>query len=68
MICVCSCVEYDECLSSPCNESARCVDYVNSYLCDCINEGYTGIHCNEGKPHVMPHVTSLTSRDITHIT
>ena len=34
----------DECVSTPCQNSAQCVDIASGYVCVC-PRGYTGIHC-----------------------
>ena len=50
--CVASCEPFlpsdiNECASSPCENSATCVDDVSGYFCDCL-AGYTGQHCQTG--------------------
>lgn len=39
--------DIDECSSSPCKNSATCLDGVNSYTCICPN-GYNGSDCETG--------------------
>ena len=40
--------DIDECMSTPCQNNATCIDHVNSYSCDCTGLGFEGTHC-EGK-------------------
>ena len=40
--------EINECLSSPCNNSAACSDGLNGYTCSCL-AGFTGDHCQTGE-------------------
>ena len=44
---VCTFSDSDECISSPCQHSAKCVDKVHGYMCDCM-DGYTGVLCETG--------------------
>ncbi|KAI3382076.1 hypothetical protein SNEBB_000637 [Seison nebaliae] len=37
-------IEMNECLSSPCQNNAKCIDMINAYKCIC-NEDYTGSKC-----------------------
>ena len=37
----------DECLSSPCQNEASCVDLLNGFQCACAS-GYTGVVCQTG--------------------
>lgn len=43
--------DINECTSSPCQNSAACVDDIDMYRCRC-KPGYTGVNCEkgEGKP------------------
>ena len=36
--------EINECRSNPCQNSARCLDSINSYECEC-KDGWKGSHC-----------------------
>eukprot|EP00794_Sanderia_malayensis_P018950 gene18950-20856_t len=38
------CIDIDECLSSPCQNNATCVNKVNKYTCTC-PRAYTGVNC-----------------------
>ena len=39
-----TCVEINECLSSPCRNNATCNDNINAYTCQCL-PGFTGRDC-----------------------
>eukprot|EP00794_Sanderia_malayensis_P006995 gene6995-7780_t len=39
-----SCIDIDECLSSPCQNNATCSNLVNKYTCTCL-PGYAGVNC-----------------------
>ena len=41
------CVDKNECLSNPCQNSGTCVDGANSYNCSCA-PGFTGHDCESG--------------------
>ena len=38
----------DECSSSPCQNTGRCVDQHDGYICNC-QKGFTGDHCQTGE-------------------
>lgn len=40
--------DINECASHLCENSATCVDQVNSYKCQCV-AGYTGVYCETSK-------------------
>ena len=45
-------LDYNECSSSPCQNSGTCVDKVGDYSCTCLN-GYTGKNCETGKRFLL---------------
>ena len=47
LVCYITCVEVNECDSSPCQNNATCIDQVNKYDCQCMT-GYTGQQCETG--------------------
>ena len=40
-------LDVDECLNSPCQNSATCEDLVDGFMCDC-EDGFTGVVCETG--------------------
>ena len=42
------CSDIKECISSPCQHGATCVDDVNGYSCICA-DGWTGVFCETSK-------------------
>ena len=52
-------VAVNECESSPCVNSAQCVDGLSGYYCRC-PQTYTGVHCERGE---SPTLLSPCQRD-----
>ena len=48
----CIILDVDDCKSSPCKNSATCVDGINSYTCKCA-PGYEGENCDKGQFQTM---------------
>ena len=46
------CVDKNECLSNPCQNSGTCEDGVNSYTCTCA-PGFTGHDCETGMKNTL---------------
>ncbi len=44
----CLSIDIDDCLSSPCNNGATCLDGVHKYTFLC-SPGFTGITCQKGQ-------------------
>ncbi len=40
--------DVDECISSPCQNGANCIQLFNRYRCDC-NVGWQGTNCDLGE-------------------
>ena len=39
--------EIDDCNPDPCENGGRCIDGLDTYICDCVL-GYTGDNCESG--------------------
>ncbi|XP_061164593.1 protein crumbs-like isoform X2 [Saccostrea echinata] len=48
-----SCVDIDECTSSPCRNGATCLNLENEYRCVCV-AGYTGVKCDANIDECSP--------------
>ena len=52
----------DECASTPCQNSGTCTDYVNYYLCTCV-DGFIGKSVVVTSPPALPRVVMKHSDD-----
>lgn len=48
-------IDIDDCESAPCQNSGKCIDLPDSFMCDCNNTGYTGVTCQNNINECAPH-------------
>lgn len=50
-------LDIDDCISSPCQHGANCIDKINDYFCDCC-PGWSGKNCDKCKFSATAHLNS----------
>ena len=58
--------DIDECLSSPCQHAATCIDHVNGFTCVC-DDGWTGVLCETGTVYLVIEVHTHKEMQINDI-